>query len=39
MVTALGVDGALVQVGTIEVRAGRIASLHFVRNPDKLVWL
>ncbi|MHB1138318.1 MAG: hypothetical protein ACYC2O_05120, partial [Microthrixaceae bacterium] len=36
---AMWADGELLQVGTIEVRDGRIDTLHFVRNPDKLVWL
>ncbi len=36
---AMWVDGELMQVGTIEVRDGRIDTLHFVRNPDKLRWL
>jgi hypothetical protein len=33
------VHGELMQVGLIEVRDGRIDTLHFVRNPDKLAWL
>ena len=33
------IDGVLEDVGTIEVRDGRISRLHFVRNPDKLRWV
>lgn len=36
---AMWVHGELMQVGLIEVRDGRIDTLHFVRNPDKLAWL
>jgi RNA polymerase sigma-70 factor, ECF subfamily len=36
---AVWVDGVLTDVGTAEILDGRISTMHFVRNPDKLHWV
>jgi hypothetical protein len=32
-------EGGVASVGSIDVRDGRIAAIHWVINPDKLTWI